>query len=109
APACTASRCPEEQITSMASHTEQEQDQQHEVATIAVLGAGTMGRGIAHVAALAGYTTHLFDTDRAAPEKARASIHRNLDKGREIKKVAAEAAARARPGLHLVRDLTARR
>ena len=32
-----------------------------DISTVAVLGAGTMGRGIAHVAALAGYATHLYD------------------------------------------------
>ena len=35
------------------------------IETIAVLGAGTMGRGIAHVAATGGYGTRLFD---AVPE-----------------------------------------
>ncbi|HEY4588036.1 MAG TPA: 3-hydroxyacyl-CoA dehydrogenase NAD-binding domain-containing protein, partial [Thermoanaerobaculia bacterium] len=34
----------------------------NQIATIAVLGAGTMGRGIAHVSALAGYETVLYDT-----------------------------------------------
>jgi len=32
-----------------------------EIRTIAVIGAGTMGRGIAHVAALGGYRTVLED------------------------------------------------
>ena len=31
--------------------------------TVAVLGAGTMGRGIAHVAALGGFETRLYDVD----------------------------------------------
>jgi 3-hydroxybutyryl-CoA dehydrogenase len=72
-----------------------------EISTIAVLGAGTMGRGIAHVAALAGYETRLYDTDGAALEKAGASIHRNLAKGVELKKVDAEAAERAKALLRL--------
>jgi 3-hydroxybutyryl-CoA dehydrogenase len=66
-----------------------------DISTITVLGAGTMGRGIAHVSALAGYATRLYDTDEGALEKALASIHRNLAKGVELKKVGAEAAARA--------------
>ena len=34
-------------------------------ATLGVIGAGTMGHGIAHVSALAGATVHLYDTDAA--------------------------------------------
>lgn len=68
--------------------------------TIAVLGAGTMGRGIAHVAALAGFVTHLFDPDAAALRRAEASVHRNLARGVELGKVAAEAAESARLSLH---------
>jgi 3-hydroxybutyryl-CoA dehydrogenase len=76
-----------------------------EISTIAVLGAGTMGRGIAHVSALAGYATRLYDTDGAALEKARASIHRNLAKGVELKKVGAAAAERAKELLELRESL----
>jgi 3-hydroxybutyryl-CoA dehydrogenase len=75
--------------------------------TIAVLGAGTMGRGIAHVSALAGYVTHLFDTSADALGKAESGIHRNLAKGVELKKVAADAAETARRNLHLDTDLAA--
>jgi len=41
---------------------------------IAVLGAGTMGHGIAHAAIAAGYDTRLFDVSPDALEKARAAI-----------------------------------
>jgi 3-hydroxybutyryl-CoA dehydrogenase len=77
------------------------------ITTVAVLGAGTMGRGIAHVAAAAGYTTHLHDPLPAALEKARASIHKNLDKGVELGKVDSTVAERAKSGLHLAPDLAA--
>jgi 3-hydroxybutyryl-CoA dehydrogenase len=77
------------------------------IRNVAVLGAGTMGRGIAHVAALAGYCTFLHDPDAAALGKAEASIHRNLAKGVELKKVAPEAAAAARAALHLAGALAA--
>jgi 3-hydroxybutyryl-CoA dehydrogenase len=76
-----------------------------EIKTIAVLGTGTMGRGIAHVSALAGYVTHLFDTSAAALQKAQATIHRNLAKGVEIGKVEAGAAESARRSLHLQESL----
>jgi 3-hydroxybutyryl-CoA dehydrogenase len=67
----------------------------HQIETIAVLGAGTMGRGIAHVSALAGFTTHLYDADPAALDKAEASVHKNLAKGVELGKLAREKAEAA--------------
>ncbi len=63
------------------------------IATIAVLGAGTMGSGIAQVAALGGYDTHLFDVAAGALDKARQAIERTLDKGVKLGKVDAAAAA----------------
>jgi 3-hydroxybutyryl-CoA dehydrogenase len=75
------------------------------IETIAVLGAGTMGRGIAHVAALAGYRTRLFDTLERAREDARSTIHKNLDKGVSLGKVEAAAAAAAKDGLALQGEL----
>jgi 3-hydroxybutyryl-CoA dehydrogenase len=41
---------------------------------IAVLGAGTMGHGIAHAAAAAGFATWLYDVSPEALSKARASV-----------------------------------
>jgi 3-hydroxybutyryl-CoA dehydrogenase len=58
-----------------------------DVRTVAVLGAGTMGHGIAHVAALAGYATRLHDPYPEALERAGAAVRRNLDKGVERGKV----------------------
>jgi 3-hydroxybutyryl-CoA dehydrogenase len=55
-----------------------------------VLGAGTMGRGIAHVTALAGYETRLHDVDAGALAHALESIHGNLDRGVELGKVKGE-------------------
>ncbi|MEE8138837.1 MAG: 3-hydroxyacyl-CoA dehydrogenase NAD-binding domain-containing protein [Thermoanaerobaculia bacterium] len=71
------------------------------IQTIAVLGAGTMGRGIAQVAAAAGYPTRLFDVQEGVLDEARRTIHRHLDKGVELGKVAAEAAAAAKQLLSL--------
>jgi 3-hydroxybutyryl-CoA dehydrogenase len=76
-----------------------------DIAAVAVLGAGTMGRGIAHVAALAGYRTTLFDTDGGAIEKAVAAVHRNLARGVELGKVEAAAAEVARANLATARLL----
>jgi 3-hydroxybutyryl-CoA dehydrogenase len=58
-----------------------------EIRTIAVIGAGIMGRGIAHVAALGGYRTILEDLLPAALRKAEDEIRANLDKAVELKKV----------------------
>jgi 3-hydroxybutyryl-CoA dehydrogenase len=50
----------------------------------AVIGAGTMGNGIAHVFAQHGWGVALVDTVPAALEKAKATIRSNLD--RQVKK-----------------------
>ncbi len=63
-----------------------------EIKTIAVIGAGTMGRGIAHVAALGGYRTALEDLIPAALRKAENEIRTNVDKAVELKKVSPEEA-----------------
>lgn len=47
---------------------------------IAVIGAGTMGSGIAHVCALAGLRATLVDADPAALKRGTATIARNLDR-----------------------------
>ena len=60
-----------------------------QVQTIAVIGAGTMGRGIAHAAALGGYHTILEDLLPGALRKAENEIRANLDKAVELGKVAA--------------------
>jgi 3-hydroxybutyryl-CoA dehydrogenase len=66
---------------------------------VAVIGAGTMGRGIAQVAALGGLETTLFDVDTGALEQAQQAIASALRKGVELGKVAADAAERARTHL----------
>ena len=63
-----------------------------EIKTIAVIGAGTMGRGIAHAAALGGYRTILEDILPNALRRAESEIRANLDKAVEIGKVSASDA-----------------
>jgi len=58
-----------------------------EIRTVAVIGAGTMGRGIAHVAALGGYRTILEDILPASLRKAENEIRGNLDKAIELGKI----------------------
>lgn len=51
------------------------------VKTIAVIGAGTMGRGIAYAAAFGGYNTVLEDISRPMLEQAVGWIRRSFDEG----------------------------
>jgi 3-hydroxybutyryl-CoA dehydrogenase len=59
---------------------------------IAVVGAGQMGNGIAHVFAAAGFPVAMLDVSQGALERGRATIEKNLD--RQLKKGAIDAAAR---------------
>jgi 3-hydroxybutyryl-CoA dehydrogenase len=63
-----------------------------QVKTVAVIGAGIMGRGIAHAAAVGGYRTILEDLLPAALRRAESEIRANLDKAVELGKVMAPAA-----------------
>jgi 3-hydroxybutyryl-CoA dehydrogenase len=75
--------------------------------TLAILGAGTMGHGIAQVAAMAGLQTRLTDIDAGTLERAVAHVGRNLDKGVARGKVDPEVAAAARANLTTTTDLAA--
>jgi 3-hydroxybutyryl-CoA dehydrogenase len=55
-----------------------------DIRTVAVLGAGTMGNGIAHVFARSGYKVILRDVEQRFLERAMETIGKNLD--REVKK-----------------------
>jgi 3-hydroxybutyryl-CoA dehydrogenase len=61
--------------------------------TIAVIGAGTMGHGIAHVCAAAGFQARLFDVRRELVDAGLAKISANLDAGVAKGKVTAEQRA----------------
>src|SRR5688572_27511773 len=64
------------------------------VETIAVIGSGLMGRGIAHAAAVAGFRTLLHDVSSDALDRAFSNIRRDLDEGiARGKLTAADAAA----------------
>lgn len=57
------------------------------VKTVAVLGAGTMGHGIAHAAMAAGCVTRLYDVSEAQLVKARGVVDGIVKKGVELGKV----------------------
>jgi 3-hydroxybutyryl-CoA dehydrogenase len=54
-----------------------------EIRTIAVIGAGAVGRGIAHAAALGGYRTVLEDILPASLRKAEGEIRASIERARE--------------------------
>jgi 3-hydroxybutyryl-CoA dehydrogenase len=62
------------------------------VSRVAIVGAGTMGSGIAHVFAQHGWDTALVDVSRAALDHARATIARHLE--RQVQKGALPGNAR---------------
>ena len=65
------------------------------VETIAVVGAGQMGNGIAHVAATSGYEVVLQDISQAQLDKAVATIEKNLSRQVKKERISAEDAAAA--------------
>jgi 3-hydroxybutyryl-CoA dehydrogenase len=62
-----------------------------EIRRVAVLGAGTMGHGIAQVAAQAGYEVALYDTTKELVERGLGRIRANLDDGLARGKLSQEA------------------
>ncbi len=72
---------------------------------IAVIGAGTMGHGIAQVAAMAGLTATLTDADTATLPIAMDRIQKNLEGGVARGKIAAEEAEEAKQRIELASDL----
>jgi 3-hydroxybutyryl-CoA dehydrogenase len=60
------------------------------IKTICVCGAGTMGSGIAQIAAMSGYTTLLYDLDEQMVQKGRNAIEASLRQLTDKKKLSAE-------------------
>src|SRR5579872_4361420 len=72
-----------------------------EIKTVGVVGAGTMGNGIAHVFASHGYQVVLCDVEQRLLERALSTISKNLDREVAKNKITSEdrgaALARIRP------------
>lgn len=73
--------------------------------TIGVLGAGTMGHGIAQVFAQSGYTVHLVDNQQAQLDTALKAVDRSLGKFVEKGKLTAEQHSAALARLHTNTDI----
>lgn len=67
---------------------------------IAVIGAGTMGNGIAHVFAQYGYPVTMIDISKESLEKGIKTIHQNMDRMVQKEKISAEEKEKA---LHLLK------
>lgn len=78
-----------------------------ETRRVAVLGAGTMGHGIAHAAITGGYETRMYDVSDAVVTKGRTSIEQILKKGVDLGKVSGADAEAAQARLTVTSDLGA--
>ncbi|MFQ5648556.1 MAG: 3-hydroxybutyryl-CoA dehydrogenase [bacterium] len=76
-----------------------------QVKNVTVVGAGTMGNGIAHVFATSGYTVNLVDTEQVLLDRALVTIKKNLERQVKKEKIAPsdadEALSRIAPTLNL--------
>ena len=66
-----------------------------EIRTIGVIGGGTMGNGIAHVAARSGFKVILHDIEQRYLDQALSTIAKNLDREVVKQKITADAGAAA--------------
>jgi 3-hydroxybutyryl-CoA dehydrogenase len=73
--------------------------------TIGVIGAGTMGNGIAHVFAKAGHAVWLADVAREPLDRGFATLRRNLAREVEKQKLTADEAERAAGRIRLTTSL----
>ena len=72
---------------------------------IAVIGAGTMGNGIAHVFAQNGYKVNLIDISVEALDKAFKTIEKNLDRMLSKEKITTETKEKTLSNLHKITNL----
>ena len=72
---------------------------------IAVIGAGTMGNGIAHVFAQHGYQVNLIDVSADALDKALKTIEKNLDRMLSKEKITAETKEKTLSNLYKITNL----
>src|SRR5712691_120328 len=72
---------------------------------IAIIGTGTMGRGIAYLSAVAGYETVIHDVDVGVLDAAKASVESTLKKSVEKGKLSESAAGDALKRIQVATDL----
>ncbi|MFD1348490.1 3-hydroxyacyl-CoA dehydrogenase [Oceanobacillus caeni] len=72
---------------------------------LTVIGAGVMGRGIAYVGVLGGFSVNLVDVSEEALQNAQQEIEKNFEKGLSRGKLTDEEAKRARAQLNLITNM----
>ena len=72
---------------------------------VTVIGAGTMGNGIAHVFAQSGFHVHLVDVKQESLDKALATISKNLDRLVAKEKITEEVKQSTLKNIHTFTDL----
>jgi 3-hydroxybutyryl-CoA dehydrogenase len=77
-----------------------------EIKTIGIAGSGTMGNGIAHVAARAGYQVVLMDVQQEALDRGLATISQNLDREVAKNKLSSSEKSEAISRITLTTDVT---
>lgn len=77
------------------------------IKTVAVLGAGTMGNGVAHVFARAGYGVILRDVEQRFLDRGIETISKNLDREMKKEKMTAAEKASTLARLHPTTDMAA--
>ena len=77
---------------------------EHQIQRVVVLGAGTMGHGIAQVCAMTNMQTTLVDVNEEVVKRGIEKVHHNLDKGVARGKVTAAQAEEAKELLVVTTD-----
>ena len=75
------------------------------VKTVAVLGSGIMGRGIAHVSALGGFRVVLYDGEPKILDQALVTIRSNMQKGVDLGKLQGQEMNKALESIRLTTRL----
>jgi 3-hydroxybutyryl-CoA dehydrogenase len=78
-----------------------------EIKKIGIVGAGTMGRGIAIAFATAGFETVIYDIQAKALDTSRESIETLLNRSVEKKKLSAEKMEQSKKNIHYTTDFNA--
>lgn len=79
---------------------------EHKIKTVAIVGAGTMGQGIALACALAGYDTLLFDVNKDFSEKALQLIRQTVEQSISKNKLSREVGEGALNRISQVKNLS---
>ncbi|MEX7539961.1 3-hydroxyacyl-CoA dehydrogenase NAD-binding domain-containing protein, partial [Acinetobacter baumannii] len=80
----------------------------YDIKSMAVIGVGVMGSGIAQIAAQSGHTTYLYDAKAGAAEQAKEKLAATFQKLVDKNKITSEQAAAANSHLivaHQIEDL----